>query len=82
MRSSSGPPHGSDNLPYVLAGSAGGFLKTGQYVEAASGKNYLTHNRFLSTIGAAVGCKNASGAPLDDFGDASLPHGHVDAMLA
>ena len=78
---SSGPPHGSNNLPYVLAGSAGGFLKTGQYVEAASGKDYMAHNRFLSTIGAAVGCKNASGAPLDDFGDASLPRGHVDAML-
>ncbi len=79
---SSGPPHGSNNLPYVLAGGAGGFLKTGQYVEAASGKDYLTHNRFLSTIGAAVGCKNESGAPLDDFGDASLPRGQVDAMLA
>jgi Protein of unknown function (DUF1552) len=79
---SSGPPHGSNNLPYVLAGGAGGFLKTGQYVEAASGKNYMAHNRFLSTIGAAVGCKNASGAPLDDFGDASLPKGLVDAMLA
>jgi hypothetical protein len=79
---SSGPPHGSNNLPYVLAGSAGGFLKTGQYVEAASGKDYMTHNRLLSTIGAAVGCKNAAGEPLDDFGDSSLPKGMVDAMLA
>jgi hypothetical protein len=36
----------------------------------------------LNTTGAAVGCKNRSGAPLDDLGDASLPHGLVPAMLA
>jgi len=76
--------HSPNNLPYVLAGSAGGFLKTGQYVDAAAGTadDYLSHNRFLNTIGAAVGCKNEDGAPLDDFGDPSLPHGLVDAMLA
>jgi hypothetical protein len=76
--------HSPNNLPYVLAGSAGGFLKTGQYVDAAagSGDDYLPHSRLLSTIGAAVGCKNESGAPLDDFGDPSLPRGLVDAMLA
>jgi hypothetical protein len=76
--------HSGNNLPYVLAGSAGGFLKAGQYVDAAagSGDDYLPHNRFLNTIGAAVGCKNESGAPLDDFGDASLPKGLVDAILA
>lgn len=79
---STGPPHGTNNLPYVLAGSAGGYLKTGAYVDAKGGaKDSMTHNRFLSTIGAAVGCKNAQGAPLDDFGDASLPKGQVDAML-
>jgi hypothetical protein len=76
--------HSGNNLPYVVAGSAGGYLRTGAYVDAAagSGDNYLTHNRFLNTIGAAVGCKNQSGAPLDDFGDASLPRGLVEAMLA
>jgi hypothetical protein len=80
---STGPPHGSNNLPYVLAGGAGGFLKTGQYVDAAGGaKEQMRHNRFLSTIGAAVGCKNEAGGPLDNFGDSSLPTGLVDAMLA
>jgi hypothetical protein len=80
---STGPPHGSNNLPYVLAGGAGGFLKTGQYVDASNGaKDLMRHNRFLSTIGAAVGCKNDQGAPLDNFGDSSLPTGLVDAMLA
>jgi hypothetical protein len=80
---STGPPHGSNNLPYVLAGNAGGFLKTGQYVDASNGaKDLMRHNRFLSTIGAAVGCKNAQGGPLDNFGDPSLPTGLVDAILA
>jgi hypothetical protein len=80
---STGPPHGSNNLPYVLAGGAGGFLKTGVYVDAAGGaKELMPHNRFLSTIGAAVGCKNEAGAPLDNFGDSSLPTGLIDAMLA
>jgi hypothetical protein len=76
--------HSPNNLPYVIAGSAGGFLKTGHYVDAAagSGDDYLSHNRFLNTIGAAVGCKNESGGPLDDFGDPSLPGGLVTAMLA
>jgi hypothetical protein len=76
--------HSPNNLPYVVAGSAAGFLKAGQYVDAAagSGDDFLSHNRFLNTIGAAVGCKNESGAPLDDFGDPSLPRGLVDAMLA
>ena len=79
-----GPPHGSNNLPYVCAGSAGGFLKTGQYVEAAAVANnrYVTNNKFLNTIGAAVGVKNAAGAPLDDFGDPSLEKGLISQMLA
>jgi hypothetical protein len=80
---SSGPPHGSNNLPYVCAGSAGGFLKTGQYVEAAAVANnkYVTNNKFLNTIGAAVGVKNAAGGPLDDFGDPSLEKGLIPQMM-
>ena len=80
---SSGPPHGSNNLPYVCAGSAGGYLKTGQYVEAAAvaSNKYVTNNKFLNSIGAAVGVKNAGGAPLDYFGDPSLDKGLIPQML-
>jgi hypothetical protein len=80
-----GPPHGSRNLPYVCAGSAGGFLRTGQYVNAGKGlgyDDYVTNNKFLNTIGAAVGVTNAAGGPLDDFGDPSLEKGLVTGMLA
>ncbi|MDB4987103.1 MAG: uncharacterized protein JWN04_2281 [Myxococcaceae bacterium] len=77
-----GPPHGKQNMPYVCAGSCNGALKTGLYVDAGNqAKNsYVTHNMFLNTIGAAVGCKNAAGGPLDDFGDASLPKGLIPQM--
>lgn len=73
-----GPPHGANNLPYVIAGSAGGFLKTGAYVDAGQ----VTHNKMLNTLGAAVGCKNANAQPLDDFGDPSLAKGLIPQMLA
>jgi hypothetical protein len=77
---SNGPPHGLTNMPYVCAGSCGGALKTGAYVDAGAGK-YVTHNKFLNTIGAAVGCKNGAGAPLDDFGDSALEKGRITVML-
>jgi hypothetical protein len=80
---SNGPAHSTRNMPYVCAGSAGGALKNGVYVDAGNQaqNKYVTHNQFLSTIGAAVGCKNASGGPLDDFGDASLAKGRITAMI-
>jgi hypothetical protein len=77
---SNGPPHSTQNMPYVCAGSCGGVLKNGVYVEAASGKSYVSHNKFLNTIGGAVGCKNAAGAALDDFGDPTLGKGQIPQM--
>ena len=70
--------HSYENVPYILAGSAGGFLETGVYVDAGG----VANNKILNTIGAAVGCKNAEGGPLDDFGDPSLPKGLVDGVVA
>jgi hypothetical protein len=72
----SGPPHGSKPVPWVLAGGAGGALKTGQYV-----RGDWSINRMLNTIGAAVGVKNSEGAPLDDFGDPGYSKGHIDGLL-
>lgn len=75
---STGPPHGYDNLPFVIVGSIGGALKQGAYVDAGN----VTNNKMWNTIGAAVGCKNAAGGPLDDFGDSSLAKGNIPQMLA
>ena len=72
-----GPSHGTANLPQICAGSAGGFLRNGTYVDAGG----VTSNKFLNTIGAAVGVKNAAGGPLDDFGDASLTKGLIPQMM-
>ena len=72
-----GPAHSSRNLPWVLAGGAGGALKTGQFV-----KGDWTINRMHNTIGAAMGVKNAAGQPLDDFGDSRYPKGQIDGLLA
>jgi hypothetical protein len=79
-----GVSHSSNNLPFVCAGSAGGFLKTGVFVDAGNvpQNQYVTNNKILNTFGAAVGVKNAAGGPLDDFGDSSLAKGLVTQMLA
>jgi hypothetical protein len=68
--------HSYNGVPYILAGGAKGALKTGLYVDVDGTAN----NKILNTIGAAVGCKNASDAPLDDFGDPGLPKGLIDEI--
>lgn len=70
--------HSYSNVPFILAGGAGGALNTGVYVDAGG----VSHNKILNTIGAAVGLKNGAGQPMDDFGDASLSKGFVDELLA
>lgn len=72
-----GPPHSVSNIPHVLAGGAGGFLKTGQYVDAGR----VTNNRFLNTILTAVGA-GANGGPVMNFGDSGLSQGLISGMLA
>lgn len=72
-----GPPHGRSNLPYVIAGSGGGFLEQGQYVDAGG----VTHNKFLNTILSAVGVRKADGNLVDDFGDPTLEPGLIPEMM-
>jgi hypothetical protein len=73
-----GVGHSYNNIPWVCAGSAGGFLKTGQYIDAGG----VAHNQFHNTILSAVGLTNAEGNFVDDFGDPELPPGVIDAMIA
>jgi hypothetical protein len=75
-----GPGHSPVNVPYILAGSAGGFLRTGEYIEASGGEG--NHAQLLNTIGSAVGLRNAQGDYLDDFGDPSSPKGVLSELLA
>lgn len=73
-----GPPHGGTNVPWLLAGSAGGFLRTGQFVDLRG----VTINRVLNTIVSAVGVRKADGTYVDDIGDPSLTGGLVDSIVA
>ena len=70
-----GPSHSHQNVPHIIAGSCGGSLKTGSYVDIK-----IQNNKFLNTIGAACGLKNGEG-PLDNFGDASLAKGVIDGIM-
>lgn len=72
-----GPSHSYQNIPYIIAGSAGGYLKQGAYVDAGG----TTSNKMLNTLAAAMGVKNGS-APLDNFGGSELEKGQIDEMLA
>ncbi|MBK7586026.1 MAG: DUF1552 domain-containing protein [Myxococcales bacterium] len=78
---SSGPPHGAKNVPFVLAGSANGFLKQGLSLELTD-KSEVNIARMLGTLGSAAGLKQSDGSPIDDFGDPSLPRGVLTELLA
>jgi hypothetical protein len=78
----SGPPHAVRNVPWILAGGAGGFLRTGQYLELTPGNTTPNHGRLLNTIGSAVGLRKSDGAFIDNFGDPSLNRSVLDEMRA
>jgi hypothetical protein len=65
-----GPSHSFRNLPIIIAGNAGGFLKNGQYVDAANSGN----NKVMNTLITAMG------VPTENFGDGS--GGLLQAMKA
>jgi hypothetical protein len=73
-----GPWHSGESVPWILAGSAGGFLRTGQYLDLGG----VTTNRILSTIISAVGVRADDGSMIDDFGDESLAGGLIDELVA
>lgn len=50
-----GPSHSMRNVPHIIWGSPGGYLKKGQYVDAGN----ATNNRVLATIVNALGVSTA-----------------------
>lgn len=71
--------HSYRNIPWVMAGGAGGTLKRGVYLDLPSGG--VTSNKFLNALGTALGLRNGAGGALDDFGDPSLPKGILSEIL-
>jgi hypothetical protein len=72
-----GPPHDVANVPHIIGGGAGGFLKTGQYVNVNA-----RNNKFLNTVATAAGVRKPTGDPVDDFGDPGLARGLITEILA
>jgi hypothetical protein len=52
-------------------------LKQGEFIDAGD----VSHNLLFNTLLNAVGARNPDGSLIDDFGDPTLPHGQIDAML-
>lgn len=84
--------HSYRNLPYVIAGSAGGYLRTGAYVDArdtgTTSGDWVAHNQLLNTLINAVGVRNDDGSPITDFGHKGgrgherPPGGEISGMKA
>lgn len=72
-----GPPHDASTTPWIIAGGAGGTLRTGQVVDHQK----KPVNQVLNTLINAMGVRKSDGSPTDDFGDASLARGIVSNSL-
>jgi hypothetical protein len=71
---SDGKAHHFNNLPIVIGGSAGGYLRQGVAVDcSASGDldavDGAPHNKLLTTLLNAVGARADGGGPIESFGD-------------
>ena len=65
-------------IPFLIVGTGNGYLKKGQFIDVGS----VTTNRMLNTLLGAAGVPKTGGAPIDDFGDASLTKGTIPQVLA
>jgi hypothetical protein len=87
--------HSFSNVPWILSGTAGGFLKTGEFVQVGNGQmpggkqdgtagdaSVSGVNKMLNTLLTAAGVTKTGGAPTDDFGEPSLPKGIFSELLA
>lgn len=71
-----GPRHSRKNLPWILAGGAGGRLRTGEYLEVSAGdRDVVNLAPLLRTLASAVG------ASIEEFGSASYPPGVLPELF-
>ena len=71
-----GPSHTYNNVPFILAGSAGGRLAVGQHLDLGG----ITHNRLFNTLATAMGVKGEEW--VEDFGHPDLEGGVISELLA
>jgi len=72
---SDGPSHSGNNVPHIIWGNGGGFLKTGQYIDPGKVTNNLLHNTLIT---AAIRDKSTAAV---NFGKGTAT-GMIPAMLA
>lgn len=65
-----GPAHSMNNLPIIIAGSPGGYLKQGAYVDAGDVSNARLFNTLMTSIGV----------PTENFGEGGT--GLLDELIA
>jgi len=71
--------HNFSPIPWVIAGNARGYLKTGRFLELG---NQPSLNLLLNILLGAVGVTKPDGSPVDDFGSAELAKGRLTEILA
>jgi hypothetical protein len=69
-----GPSHSHRNLPYIIAGSGGGYLKQGQYVDGGGATNAKLFNTLITAAGG-----RSNGGEYSGFAGTS---GGIAAMVA
>lgn len=70
--------HAYHPIPWVIAGSSKGYLRTGQFVDVGR----VPGKKLLVTLLAAAGVVKPNGDPVDDFGAPETPGGILPAVVA
>jgi hypothetical protein len=84
---SDGKGHSFMDLPYILAGSAGGFFKQNQYVRlgadnARNDDQRAPHNKLLNTLVNAMGVQSDWFGVAEGGGGETMQGGVYDALIA
>ncbi len=72
-----GVAHNASITPWIIAGSGGGTLRTGQVID----HQQKPVNLVLNTLLNGVGLRKGDGSPTNNFGDPSLEQGVVNNSL-
>jgi hypothetical protein len=78
---SDGKDHSWLDLPYILAGSCGGYFKQGEYVLLGNYEE-APHNKLLNTIVNAMGIPSDWFGVAEGAGGATMQGGVYDALIA
>ena len=84
---SDGKGHSFMDLPYILAGSAGGYFKQNEYIRlgaenAKSDDQRAPHNKLLNTLVNAMGIESQWFGVAEGGGGETMQGGVYEALLA